>query len=86
MLNPALRNQSLGRPLTGREAAFAAALEALFAGGMHAPETVAAALQARGIERPSGVAAPWDEAALRQELSVLNSALDDAYLKHGIGA
>ena len=65
MLNPMLRQQSLARTLSDTEIAFAAALEAVFADKAHDPAAAAVALQARGVARPSGSSAPWDEAALR---------------------
>lgn len=86
MLNPDLRNQSLGRSLTKDEAAFAVALEAIFASGAHAAPVVALALQERRVKRPSGGVAAWDEAALLQELADLNATLDASYLSNGIGS
>ncbi len=86
MHNPALRQQSLARPMSEAETALAAALEAIFAEGTHDPAAVAVALQARGVKRPSGSAAAWDSAALEHELAELNQALDTAYARSGIGA
>lgn len=85
MLNPMLRQQSLARTLTDTEVAFAAALEAVFADKAHDPAAAAMALQARGVARPSGSNAPWDEAGLRDELATLNRSLDTAYAAAGIG-
>ena len=86
MLNPALARQSLGRALTESEAAFAAALEAIFAAGTQDFGTVAAELEAREIARPSGAARPWTREQLERELAVINQSLDAAYERDGIGA
>ncbi len=86
MLNSALRHQSLARSLTDSEADFAAALEIVFAAGAHDPSSAAAALQSRGIARPSGSPTPWDADGLQAELLALNAVLDDAYSQNGIGA
>jgi hypothetical protein len=72
--------------LTLAEQALAQALEEIFATGTHAWPALAAALQSKGIARPSGAREPWTEASLEAELSAINRALDQAYAKHGIGA
>ncbi len=86
MLNPALRQQSLARPLTAAESALAEALEAIFADGTHAFDAVATALQARGVARPSGAGGPWSVDVLAHELAAVNAALDASYARDGIGA
>ncbi len=85
-LDPRLAEQSLGRPLTHAEAAFARDLEAVFTEGIHAFADVAAALAKRGTQRPSGETEAWTEAALVQELSLVNTSLDAAYADSGSGA
>ncbi len=85
-LNPGLARQSLGRPLTEVEEAFARDLEAVFAEGVHDFATVAAQLARRGVRRPSGQTGGWTEATLGDELAALNTALDQAYATHGLGA
>jgi hypothetical protein len=85
-LDPALARQSLARPLTAAEQAFATALEAVFAAGTHDFPAVATALQAQGIARPSGTAAPWTATLLASELAAINASLDAAYARDGIGA
>ena len=86
MLNPALSQQSLARPLSDADVALAAALEAVFAEGTHDAAAVAAALRQRGVKRPSGDSAAWDGPGVQRELASLNQALDAAYAKSGIGA
>ena len=86
MLDPRLAQQSLSRSLTGSEQALALALEEIFATGTHAFSAVASALQSKGVQRPSGAADAWTEAALETELAVINASLDAAYAKDGIGA
>jgi hypothetical protein len=85
VLNPALRQQSLGRALSADEAVFAVALEAVFAEGHHRPEAAAAALQARGAKHPNGTTTLWSADTLAAALQALNAALDAAYSAHGIG-
>lgn len=82
----ALRNQALARALTPAETALAAALENIFAAGMHDFAAVAAELQTRAIARPSGSREPWTLATLTSELAAVNAALDAAYARDGIGA
>ena len=86
MLDPRLANQSLSRPLTHEENALAQALEAIFAAGTHSFALVAAALQDKGVQRPSGSREAWNEASLEQELASINAAMDAAYTQNGIGA
>ena len=86
MLDTRLANQSLGRPLTAREQRLATALEEVFATGAHDFADVAAALQAKAVERPSGATGAWSEVVLASELSAINAALDEAYARAGIGA
>ena len=85
-LDPRLRHQSRARALTGEETALAAALQEIFADGVHAFDAVASALQARGITRPSGSTDGWTEAALESELTRIDAALDASYASDGIGA
>ena len=84
--NPALRQQSCPAALADDDAALAAALQAIFADDIHAFDAVAAALQTRGIKRPSGNTEAWSVAALTSELARINGALDSAYARDGIGA
>jgi hypothetical protein len=86
MLDPRLAHQSRSRPLTDAEQALAAALEAAFAAGTHEFAAVAAALQAKGIARPSGSIEPWSLDTLETELATINASLDAQYASHGIGA
>ena len=86
MLDPRLEHQSLSREITESEAALARALEEVFATGTHEFSAVAAALQTKGVARPSGAAGAWTEAVLASELAAVNASLDAAYAKDGIGA
>ena len=86
MLDPRHATQSLSRPLSHDELALARALEEIFAGGTHAFEQVAAALQDKGVPLPSGSHDAWSESSLERELAAINMALDAAYAKNGIGA
>ena len=86
MQNPALKTQSLARPLVPAESALASALETIFAGGIHEFEAVASALQARGVARPSGTVTPWTAECLAAELARINGSLDESYARAGIGA
>jgi len=86
MLDPRLSRQSLARPLSNAETALAQALEEVFATGTHDFAAVAAALQAKGVMRPSGSHETWTEAALAEELRRINASLDAAYAADGIGA
>ena len=85
MINPALRNQSLARPLSVDEAALAEALEAVFKRGVHDFAEVARELQAAGVKRPGGDG-DWSVEALISELEAINASLDQAYERDGIGA
>jgi hypothetical protein len=85
-LDPRLARQSLGRPLTELEAAFARDIEAVFAEGTHLFADVATALAKRGTQRPSGEGGAWTEESLARELEAVNAALDAAYAESGIGA
>lgn len=86
MQDPALRNQSRGRPLTELEAALAADLEDIYARGVHDFETVAAELNDKGTKRPSGETGPWTLAVFEAELKAINASHDAAYAENGIGA
>jgi hypothetical protein len=86
MLDPRLVHQSRSRPLTDAERGLATALEAVFAAGTHDFAAVAAALQAKGVARPSGSSEPWTLQSLETELAAINAALDAQYASHGIGA
>ena len=81
-----LQHQSLGRPLTDDEQAFALALETAFRSGLHDFNDVARALEQDGVKRPSGGVGPWTIDVLEQELKAINSSLDAAYAANGIGA
>jgi hypothetical protein len=86
LAHQSLAHQSLSRELTEPEAALARALEEVFAAGTHEFAAVAAALQAKGVARPSGASGIWTEAILASELAALNASLDAAYAQDGIGA
>ena len=83
---PALANQSLGRPLTETEQAFAAALMEIMGTRQHDFDGIAAELTARGVTAPVSGRSDWDLALLGQELATLNADLDAAYAEHGYGA
>jgi hypothetical protein len=85
-LHSRLKHQSLGRPLTAEERAFADALEAIFRTGTQDFEEVARALEREGVKRPSGVNGAWNAAVLEEELVRINASLDQAYAENGIGA
>lgn len=86
MQNPALKGQSKGRDLTEAERALAQAMESIFETGCHDFEAVAAALNERGVARPSGAEGAWDVAVLEAELVAINAAHDAAHAEAGIGA
>ena len=76
--------QSRGRPLTDAEQAFADALEAIFASGVHGMEAVAAELTAAGIEPPGSDG--WTSQSLIRHLAAINRELDEAFEESGYGA
>ena len=78
-LHQRLARQGLGRPLTPSEEALARALESIFAAGEHDFAAAAAALEAKGVVRPSGSPGTWSPAALQDELRRINDDLDGAY-------
>ena len=75
----ALANQSLRRPLAPVERSLADSLDAIFARGEHDFAAVAQALQAAGVERPSGQTGPWTTQVLDEELKRINASLDEVY-------
>jgi hypothetical protein len=79
----ALGRQALGRPLTTAESELASALETIFQNGEHDLSKVAALLDAKGVNRPSGAAGVWSLAVLEQELARINASLDEAYATNG---
>lgn len=81
----ALANQSLRRPLSAAERALANALENIFASAEHDFVRVAAALQERGVPRPSGSSDPWTVQTLEAELLKVNESLDRAYEEQSAG-
>ena len=83
---PELAHQSLGRPLSEAENAFADALMEIYAEGAGASEEIAAALVARGIEMPLSGGTGWTGDSLAAELRALNEDMDAAYQTGGLGA
>ncbi len=81
-----LDTQSRGRDLTKAELVFAAALEEVFAKGIHEFSAVATALAKAGVEAPVSGGTDWDIAKLNAELEAINTSLDDAFKDHGYGA
>ena len=81
-----LDTQSRGRALTKREQGFAAALEKVFAQGIHDFADVAAALAAANVIAPISGATRWDVDTLGAELAAINASLDDAFEENGYGA
>lgn len=81
-----LAHQSLGRPLTDQEHAFADALMAIYADGTTDQTDVARALTDRGIVAPLSGHTAWTAEGLEAELQRLNSDLDTAFEKNGSGA
>lgn len=84
--NPELLNQSRGRDLTDQEVAFAAALEAIYAAGIHDFAQVVAALNDRCEPRPSGQPGAWTLDVFEAELKDINASHDAAYAANGFGA
>lgn len=84
-LDPRLAHQSRARPLTEAEQRLAHVLEEILATGTHDFAAVADALQARGIEQPSGATGAWTLAMLVEEVGAINASLDAAYAETGIG-
>lgn len=83
---PALAHQSRGRPLSGAEAALAAAMMEIMGAREHDFAAVAAALKARGLVAPVSGRTDWDVALLQAELATINADLDAAYAENGYGA
>lgn len=86
MQDPALRHQSLGRPLSEAERTLASALESIYAKGTHDFAEVVGALNALGTGRPSGEPGPWTLDVFENELKAINAAHDAAYDTDGLGA
>lgn len=86
MQDPALRHQSLGRPLSEAEHALASALESIYAKGTHDFSAVVDELNALGAGRPSGEPGPWTLDIFENELKAINAAHDAAYDADGTGA
>lgn len=82
---PELAHQSLGRPLTGQEAALATALMEIYAEGASGPDAVAAALAEKGIASPSSGSTEWTAESVARELASLNADLDKEYEENGFG-
>ena len=74
-----LATQARRRPLTDVEHAFATALEAIYATGVHDCGKVADELNARKAARPSGSREAWNSEAVLNELATINASLDEAY-------
>lgn len=83
---PALAHQSLGRPLSDRETALAAAMMAVMGAGTHDFAQIAAQLSERAVVAPVSGRTDWDEPLLAAELAAINADLDAAYREHGYGA
>lgn len=86
MQDPKLMDQSRGRELTSGEAAFAAALEKIYATGTLDFAGVVAALNETGEPMPSGRTEPWTLDAFERELKEINASHDAAYAENGYGA
>lgn len=86
MQDPALRYQSMGRKFSDAESALAAALESIYAKGIHDFPAVVDALNTLGISRPSGESGPWTLEIFENELKTINASHDAAYDADGIGA
>lgn len=76
-----LSRQALGRGLSEQEQKLSEAIESIFASSVHEPEAVAAELNRRNVERPSGQPQAWNASILLDELRSINASLDDAYAK-----
>jgi hypothetical protein len=76
-------HQSLGRPLSAAEEAFADALMQLYADGVETPEAIAEGLNKLAIAPLSSDANSWTAELLHQELQALNADLDKAYQENG---
>lgn len=83
---PDLARQSLGRPLSGHEKTFAAALMEIYSTGEHDFDAVATALTTRGVVAPVSGKSDWDKSLLETELKQINAELDTAYSENGYGA
>ena len=81
-----LAHQTLGRLLHSDEQAFAAALSAIFARGVHDFAEVARELTAAGVRAPTSGTSAWTTDLLARELEVINRSLDKAYATDGFGA
>lgn len=84
--DPALGQQSKGRPLTEAETAFANALERIYETGCHDFTEVAERLNTAGAARPSGKDGAWTLEVFEEELKTINASHDAAHAAHGIGA
>ncbi|MEW5422733.1 recombinase-like helix-turn-helix domain-containing protein [Amorphus sp. 3PC139-8] len=86
MQDPALKNQSRGRPLTEAEATLAADLESIYERGIHDFAVVVDELNKKGTRRPSGDTGAWTLDVFEAELKAINASHDAAYEENGIGA
>ena len=83
---PELARQSVGRPLSAEEVAFAETLMEIYKTGASGPDSLAAALNEKGVAVPSTGQTSWTAESVATELAALNADLDEAYEENGFGA
>ena len=81
-----LKHQCQGRAPTDDEMRLARALEAIYAAGAADFAEVARKLTEQAVPAPASRATQWTPALLEAELGLINTSLDDAYARHGLGA
>ncbi len=83
---PELAHQCQGRALSDAEDRLADALMAAYGEGASEETSLAEALVAKGVVRPSIGKTDWSADTLAAELQALNADLDAAYHENGFGA
>ena len=81
-----LTHQSLGRPISEDEHRLAQALEKIYVAGIGDFDEVARLLSEQVVVAPAARTTQWTVALLESELSAINSSLDAAYARNGLGA
>lgn len=81
-----LKHQCRGRPISDDEMRLARALEAIYTAGTSDFGEVARLLTEQAIAAPVARTTQWTAALLESELSAINTSLDAAYARDGLGA
>lgn len=81
-----LKHQCRGRPISDDEMRLARALETIYGAGTTDFADVARLLTEQAVTAPAARTTAWTVALLQSELSAINSSLDAAYARNGLGA